>query len=150
MYVIADDGRLERGLPASEASPHRREGGSTRGLTMKIAAALIASALASATLGLSPAQAQQCPPGAFPSVDNWGNQTCKRFSDQSTATTQVPRGQQCPTGAIPAVDNFGNPICRSIAAPNQPRTDYYDTSRGCPVGTLPSVDMYGNQVCKRL
>ena len=103
----------------------------------------------SAVAGSSPAQAQQCPAGGYPSVDNWGNQVCKRFSDQSTATTRVPHSQACPNGSAPAVDNWGNQVCRSFADPNRPRTDYYDTSHGCPTGTYPSVDTYGNQVCKR-
>lgn len=110
---------------------------------------LILSALMAAISGFAPALAQQCPMGSFPSVDSWGNQVCKRFGDQSTATAQVQRGQQCPNGAYPTVDNFGNQICRSFNAPNQPGTDYYDTSKGCPMGTFPTVDTYGNNVCKR-
>jgi hypothetical protein len=111
-----------------------------RGVLIGIVAAL--------ALG-TPAYAGQCPAGSYPSVDNWGNQICKRFSDQSTATAQVPRDQQCPNGAYPTMDNFGNQVCRSFGASNQPRTDYYDTSHGCPIGTIPWVDMYGNNVCKR-
>jgi hypothetical protein len=115
---------------------------------MKIAAVLLTSALVAATAGLSPAQAQQCPVGSYPSVDSWGNQVCKRFSDQSTATVQAPRGQACPTGSNQAVDTWGNPVCRSFESPNQPRTDYYDTSKGCPAGTHEWVDNWGNKVCK--
>ena len=110
---------------------------------------LVVSALIAATAGLTPAQAQQCPMGSYPSVDSWGNQICRRVSDQSAATAQVPRGQTCPNGAYPTVDGYGNQICRSFNTPNQPRTDYYDTSRGCPMGSYPSVDSYGNNVCKR-
>jgi hypothetical protein len=46
------------------------------------------------------------------------------------------------------VDGYGNRICRSFDTPNQPRTDYYDTSKGCPAGMFPTVDGYGNKVCK--
>lgn len=106
-------------------------------------------ALIAATVGLAPARAQQCPMGAYPSVDAWGNQACKRFSDQSTATARVPPGQTCPMGSYPTADNFGNQVCRTFQAPNHPRTDYYDTSKGCPMGTYQSVDSYGNTVCKR-
>jgi hypothetical protein len=112
-------------------------------LSAVILAALVASACGSA-------QAQQCPAGAFPTVDNWGNKVCRRFSDQSTATTEVPRNQTCPNGAYPTVDGYGNRICRSFETPNQPRTDYYDTSKGCPAGMFPTVDGYGNRVCKPL
>jgi hypothetical protein len=107
-----------------------------------------ASAVVAAPQAVAQAQAQ-CPIGSDPWVDTWGNQTCRRFSDQSTATTQVPPGQTCPTGAYPTVDNWGNQICRTFGAQNQPRTDYYDTSEGCPVGTYQSVDNWGNSVCKR-
>ncbi|MFC3068706.1 hypothetical protein [Phenylobacterium soli] len=114
---------------------------------MKIAAALALSALFAVGAAL-PAQAQQCPVGSYPSVDTWGNQVCKRFGDNSTATAQTPRGQQCPTGAHPAVDKWGNQICRTFDSPGQPRTDYYDTSKGCPAGTHEWVDQWGNKVCK--
>lgn len=117
---------------------------------MKIAAALILTALVSAAAGLTPARAQQqCPMGSYPAFDSWGNQVCKRFNDQSTAVTRVPQGQQCPNGAYPTVDRYGNQICRSFGTANQPRTDYYDTSQGCPTGTYQSVDRWGNRVCKR-
>ena len=102
-----------------------------------------------ALIGLvAPAQAQQCPVGSHPWVDSWGNQICQRFADQSTATTQIPRGQQCPNGAYPTVDSWGNQICRTFDSPSGPRTDYYDTSRGCPIGMFPWVDTWGNSVCK--
>lgn len=115
-----------------------------------LAVAACLAAFVSVTLGSEPAQAQQCPAGSYPSVDSFGNQVCKRFSDQSTATAQVPRGQTCPMGSFPTVDSYGNQICRSQgAAPSQPHTDYYDTSRGCPAGTFQTVDAYGDPVCKR-
>jgi len=113
---------------------------------MKIAAALILAALFAG--GVTPAQAQQCPVGSAPWVDTWGNRICRRMDDGSTATTELPRGQTCPTGATPWVDNFGNRICRSMALPGQPRTDYYDTSKGCPAGTHEWIDKWGNKVCK--
>lgn len=116
---------------------------------MKIAAAMILSAFVAATIGLSPAQAQQCPTGAYPFVDSWGNKICKRFSDGGASTTEVPKGQTCPTGSHPWADTWGNKICRSFNAPNQPRTDYYDTSKGCPTGMYPTMDSFGNNVCKR-
>ena len=97
----------------------------------------------------APASAQQCPIGSYPWVDSWGNSTCKRHGDGSTATTQVPRGMTCPMGSYPTVDNWGNNICRTHSTSNQPRTDYYDTSRGCPAGTYQSIDKWGNNVCKR-
>lgn len=96
---------------------------------------------------------QQCPTGAYPWVDNWGNHICRRFEDQSTATVRRPAPNTCPTGSYPWVDSWGNNICRTFNStdpgPSQPRTDYYDTSRGCPVGTYPWVDNWGNKVCKR-
>lgn len=92
---------------------------------------------------------QQCPIGSYPWVDSWGNQTCKRHGDGSTATTQAPRGMTCPTGSFPWVDSWGNKICRTHDTPSKPRTDYYDTSKGCPVGTYQSVDSWGNNVCKK-
>jgi hypothetical protein len=116
---------------------------------MKVVTALMLAALVSTSAGLAPAKAQQCPAGTFPTVDSWGNQVCKRLSDQSTAMVQKPPGQACPNGAHPAVDNFGNQICRSEAMGSQPQTDYYDTSKGCPAGTIPWVDTFGNHVCKR-
>jgi hypothetical protein len=115
---------------------------------MRIAAALILSALISATAGVPAAQAQQCPAGTYPSVDTWGNQVCKRFSDNSAAAVQTPHNQACPNGAYPTVDKWGTQVCRTFDTPNQPRTDYYDTSKGCPVGSLPSMDSWGNKVCK--
>jgi hypothetical protein len=113
---------------------------------MKIAATLILSALIATTA--APALAQQCPTGSFPAVDAWGNKICQRVEDGSAATTEVPRGQACPTGAYPWTDNWGNKICRTFDSPNQPRTDYYDTSKGCPTGTHDWVDEWGNKVCK--
>ncbi len=110
-------------------------------------------ALVASTTVLStalPAHAQlQCPNGSYPALDSYGNNICRRFSDQSTAVTQTPQGQQCPNGAYPTIDGYGNTICRSFATPNQPTTDYYNTSHGCPNGTYQSIDTYGNQVCKR-
>lgn len=115
---------------------------------MKIAAALTLSAALAASA--SPVWAQQrCPTGSYPSFDSWGNHVCKRFDDGSTATAEVRGAQKCPNGAYPTVDNFGNKVCRSFDAPGQPRTDYYDTSKGCPMGTYPSVDSYGNKACKK-
>lgn len=116
---------------------------------MKITAALILCAFALATFGSSPAQAQQCPVGSYPWVDSWGNKTCKRYSDGSAATTEAPRGQTCPMGSYSWVDSWGNKICRTYETGNQPRTDYYDTSKGCPVGTYEWADEWGNKVCKK-
>lgn len=112
-----------------------------RGLSILALSALITSA------AVAPAQAQQCPVGSLPWVDSWGNHICRRM-DGSTATTEVPRGQTCPTGSYPWTDDWGNRICRKDGAPNQPRTDYYDTSKGCPAGTHNWVDDWGNKVCK--
>ncbi|HEX3367831.1 hypothetical protein [Phenylobacterium sp.] len=108
-----------------------------------------AAGLAAIFLSCSPAVAQQCPMGSFPSVDSFGNRVCQRIANSGPATTQTPRGQQCPNGAYPTVDNFGNRIYRSEGGFNQPKTDYYDTSKGCPMGMFPSVDQFGNKVCKK-
>lgn len=95
------------------------------------------------------AVAQQCPAGTYQWADSWGNQTCRRFSDGTDAVTRAPRGQQCPNGSYPWTDNWGNQICRTYQNNNQPRTDYYDTSRGCPAGTYQWRDNWGNPVCRR-
>jgi hypothetical protein len=116
---------------------------------MKITAVAALAALASVMLGVSMAQAGQCPIGSHPSVDSWGNKICERFSDGSTATTEVPSGHSCPIGSHPWVDAWGNKICRSEGSASEPRTDYYDTSKGCPTGTYRSVDSYGNKTCKK-
>ena len=117
---------------------------------MRLVATVILCGLATLMLDVGSVQAQQqCPTGSYPWVDNWGNKICKRFSDESAATTQVPSGQTCPTGSHPWVDSWGNKICRTFDAPNQPRTDYYDTSKGCPTGTYQWTDDWGNKVCKR-
>lgn len=115
---------------------------------MKIAAALILAGLVLAATGPSWAQAQQCPAGIYPSLDAFGNRTCKRVSDGSAASVEVPKGQTCPMGAYPTLDNYGNKVCRSQGAGAQRPTDYYDTSKGCPAGTFPTLDPYGRPVCK--
>lgn len=115
---------------------------------MKIAAVLILAGLVSAAAGVSPALAQQCRPGSYPALDDFGNKVCKRLSDGDTVSTQVPRGQVCPAGAYPTLDSYGNRICRSEATPTRPRTDYYDTSKGCPTGSFQTLDSFGNKVCK--
>lgn len=116
---------------------------------MKPAAAILSAAVLSLLTVGSPAVAQDCPIGSYPWVDNWGNKICKRHGDGSTATIETPRAQTCPTGSYPWVDNWGNKVCRTHDTPNQPRADYYDTSKGCPVGTLPGVDQWGNKTCKK-
>jgi hypothetical protein len=90
------------------------------------------------------ANAQQCPIGSFPGVDNWGNQICKSFDSGQTTTIQGNL-QNCPTGTHPWVDNWGNQICQSFNG----GTQYYDTSGGCPIGSHPWVDNWGNQVCRQ-
>jgi len=101
---------------------------------------------ASVIFSASPVAAQSCPTGTYPWVDTWGNNICKRFSDGSAATTQTPEGRTCPNGSHPWVDSWGNKVCRSF---DQPKTDYYDTSKGCPTGTYPWADEWGNKICKR-
>ena len=110
---------------------------------------LSALALTAALALAGVASAQQCPMGSYRSIDNWGNSVCKRMSDQSTESAERPRYQACPMGSYQTVDNYGNQICRTFEASNQPRTDYYDTSRGCPVGFYQGVDNYGRPACKR-
>jgi hypothetical protein len=119
------------------------------GHAMPRSASALFLALAVAGAAPSSALAQQCPTGSYPWVDSWGNNICRRHSDGSTATTQVPRNQTCPTGSYSWVDNWGNQICRSHSSRDGRRTDYYYTSKGCPVGTHQTVDAYGNPVCKR-
>lgn len=116
---------------------------------MRLSRLAILFGFAIAVFGSSPAASQQCPVGSYPWVDSWGNSICRRHSDGSTATTEVPRNQTCPTGAFPWVDSWGNRICRTHGDAEGRRTDYYDTSKGCPVGTHQTVDGYGNPVCKR-
>ncbi len=127
------------GLPPGQPSAKVAR---ARGNIMKVAA--VFAALALATIGSSAAQAQSCPIGSYPSVDNFGNRICKRSSDGSAASTEVPRGQTCPIGAYPTVDSYGNKVCRSSNGGG----DSYDTSKGCPTGSYRSVDSYGNKVCK--
>jgi hypothetical protein len=91
---------------------------------------------------------QQCPVGSYPWTDNWGNQICRRFSDQSTASVATPNGQACPTGSYQWTDSWGTPICRSYSTPGQQGTDYYDTSRGCPIGFHAWRDEWGNPICQ--
>lgn len=56
---------------------------------------LILSVLVSATVGFAPARAQQqCPIGAYPSVDSWG----------------TSKGR--PIGTLPAMDPYGNRVCQ--------------------------------------
>ena len=62
-----------------------------------LAVAACLAAFVSVTVGSAPAEAQQCAPGSYPSVDSFGNQVCKRFSDQSTSAAQ---GRRC---IIPAI-----------------------------------------------
>ena len=87
-------------------------------------------------------EANACPIGSFPSVDNWGNQICKSFGGQTT--TIQGSVENCPIGSHPWVDSWGNRTCQSFDSGSQ----YYDTSGGCPIGTHPWVDNWGNQVCQ--
>lgn len=87
-----------------------------------------------------------CPLGTFPSLDNFGNQICKRFDTGATDSVRVPAGQ-CPNGSHKAVDEYGNHICESYTGDRQ---RYYDTSKGCPNGFIPFPDEFGRMGCKRL
>jgi hypothetical protein len=128
-----------------------------RASTMRARLAAVGAALSAAGGGQSEhappsatlAAGQQCPIGAYPWTDSWGNQICRRFSDQSTASVQAPQGQQCPTGSYPWTDSWGNSICRSFNTLGQQGTDSYDTSRGCPVGFHEWRDNWGNPICQR-
>jgi hypothetical protein len=86
----------------------------------------------------------KCPFGSFESVDQWGNDICRRFGG-GTVTIQGSL-DDCPIGTFSSVDSFGNDDCKSLDG----RTKYYDTSNGCPLGTFESVDSLGNDVCKRI
>ena len=118
-------------------------------VTAGVMTALLA-ALVGATAGVEPVQArQQCPMGSSPWVDKWGNNICRRHSDQSTSRVEVPRGQTCPTGSYQWTDTWGNKVCRSHATSGERPRDTYDTSKGCPIGSAPWTDKWGNPVCKR-
>jgi hypothetical protein len=56
--------------------------------------------------------ANACPVGSFPSVDNWGNQICKTFDFGQTTTIQGSI-ENCPVGKHPWTDNWGNKIARA-------------------------------------
>ena len=45
---------------------------------MRIAVILAGAAFAALAMGPSAAQAQQCPAGAMPGMDNFGHPVCKR------------------------------------------------------------------------
>jgi hypothetical protein len=89
-----------------------------------------------------------CPIGSFPSVDQWGNQVCRPAMGGPPTVTQGTL-DNCPIGSHAWVDQWGNRICKTFATPQQPSTQYYDTSRGCPIGTYQWVDNWGNKTCKR-
>jgi hypothetical protein len=95
-------------------------------------------------LGMTAAQARQCPLGSYPWTDSWGNSICKRFDGGGTAAI---RGSltKCPTGSFPSVDSWGNRTCKTFRGGVQ----YYDTSRGCPIGTYRWNDNWGNPICRR-
>jgi hypothetical protein len=100
--------------------------------------------IAAIVLGMTAAQARQCPLGSYPWTDSWGNSICKRFDGGGTATI---RGSltNCPTGSFPSVDTWGNRTCKTFRGGVQ----YYDASRRCPIGTYRWADTWGNPICRR-
>jgi len=100
--------------------------------------------IAAILLGMTAAQARQCPRGSYPWTDNWGNSICKRHDGGGIATIRGSLAK-CPTGSFPSADSWGNRTCKTFAG----GTHYYDTSRKCPLGTYRWADNWGNPICRR-
>ena len=67
------------------------------------------------------AEAQLCPPGSFPWIDNWGSWICTGSGVGSGGATTWTDGRlnPCPTGSQPRTDSWGNRICQPFGSRQQ-------------------------------